>query len=334
MNREKIRLLAALLALTCVFCFCAGAAATDKSFYRNEMRKDRARDSRRSSRIQESRNYDYELGKCVTDVNGNRIRLEEYAVRTRPDQVKVVTLTKNAEIYGSMYSLYTFNRNLPSDFSSAAREGLKMSWSEMPAYWLTEFESKHSCGSDYIKYAATGGSFESVLSGGYKQYFASLRSMVNSELNVKEESAYNPVTKDWTYYYYLSGIKTEAKSWDESWDAANNAMVRNYYSGVFSGGSPTGTLLATRSVYAFQDKLQYKTQTVFADAKSLTIWNYIVSTRGEVVSAPSLWSENFVTQVLNSGNYEMVVTASEFSSGKVDIIGKPGILLNTSMAGR
>ena len=104
--------------------------------------------------------------------------------------------------------------------------------------------------------------------------------------------------------------------------------------GFFSGGSPTGTLLATRSVYAFQDKLQYKTQTVFADGKSLTIWNYIVSTRGEVVSAPSLWSENFVTQVLNSGNYEMVVTASEFSGGKVDIIGKPGILLNTSMAGR
>jgi len=334
MDREikKIIYILGFAALLSII-FLKALYSFDKSYYKNEIRRDSIKQSYRMQKTQELKNSEVELGKSLIDVHGARVRLEEYILRPRADQVKIIAISKRTERLDYTYFLYTFNRDLPLDFSSAAKEGLKWSWQEAPSYWLTEYESKQSNNTDYIKNTATGGNYESSLTDGFQQYFTNLKLMLNDDNNIKEENVYSPVTKETTYFYYVSGVRTEVKSWEFIWDAVNNVWTQKAYDGNFVNGNPTGTLIATLDYYPSFDKLQYKMTTTYSDGKFLSRENYIINDKGEICDIPNVWTENYIKQIVNTGNFETITKASEFSGRYIDIIWAPKILLDGGLAG-
>ncbi|MBL0058819.1 MAG: FecR domain-containing protein [Elusimicrobia bacterium] len=71
---------------------------------------------------EEIRAAEYQEGKTLMDVNGNRVRLEEYIIRNpaeitvNPDRAfKLVTLNERADRFDYFYYLGQFNQTLPTD---------------------------------------------------------------------------------------------------------------------------------------------------------------------------------------------------------------------------
>jgi hypothetical protein len=90
-------------------------------------------------------------------VNGQRVRVEQYVMRPRADQFKLVVLNERAARFDYFTYKGTFNQNLPDDLSAALREiGGKLGTSA-PDYYLTAYETMMSNTIDRIGDSAAGG---------------------------------------------------------------------------------------------------------------------------------------------------------------------------------
>lgn len=111
----------------------------------------------------ELKNAEYLEGKTLIDVNGNRVRLEEYIVRNPKDvaaneaakSFKLVVLNHRENRLDYFYFLGTFNKELPADLSGALSQisgGV-----DKPEFYLEKYEKVISNVDDYIKDNASGG---------------------------------------------------------------------------------------------------------------------------------------------------------------------------------
>jgi len=104
----------------------------------------------------EAKNAIYREGKAMIDVNGHRVRLEEYIIRPSANQYKFVVLNERSDRFDYFYRLGEFNKALPSDLSVALRQlpgcvGAPCEW------WLTRFETGYSNTQDNVKESAWNG---------------------------------------------------------------------------------------------------------------------------------------------------------------------------------
>ena len=99
---------------------------------------------------------EYQQGKTMIDVSGNRVRLEQYILRPKPDQFKLVVLNDRADRFDYFYYLGTFNTTLPTDLSAALRQ-LPGCVGSACAYNLTSFETGRSNTQDGMKEIARDG---------------------------------------------------------------------------------------------------------------------------------------------------------------------------------
>ena len=104
----------------------------------------------------EQKNAVYQQGKAIIDVNGNRVRIEEYIVRPEPDQFKLVVLNERLDRFDYFYYKGTFNTKLPDDLSTALRQ-LPGCIGTACQYFLTGYETARSNTTDNMMEIATGG---------------------------------------------------------------------------------------------------------------------------------------------------------------------------------
>jgi hypothetical protein len=106
----------------------------------------------------EQRMAEYREGKSLIDVNGNRVRVDEYIVRPQPNQFKLVALDKRGtNQLDYFFYLGTFNQALPTDLSVALKDLSGTLGSAAPNYFLTAYEMGQSNTQDSIHDQATGG---------------------------------------------------------------------------------------------------------------------------------------------------------------------------------
>ncbi|MBK8575338.1 MAG: FecR domain-containing protein [Elusimicrobia bacterium] len=107
----------------------------------------------------EIRNAEYQEGKVLTDVNGHRVRLEEYIIRNpshdlssgKKDQAfKLVVLNERESRFDYFYYLGVFNKPLPADLSLVLRDSRGKLGAE-PEYHLESYERGQSNGIDSVK---------------------------------------------------------------------------------------------------------------------------------------------------------------------------------------
>ncbi len=134
-----------------------GAVPLDRQEVRGEVIVTQEKNRVVAMAAEESRNADYQVGKSMLDVDGRRVRIEEYIMRPNPNQFKLVVLNERASRFDYFYYMGTFNTTLPSDLSIAL--GMMNGKLGVPApdYYLTASEMYMSNTRDSIKDVQSGG---------------------------------------------------------------------------------------------------------------------------------------------------------------------------------
>jgi hypothetical protein len=118
---------------------------------RHEVGLDMTRNQVIASAAMEQRQADYREQKSLIDVNGNRVRIEEYIVRPAPDQFKLVVLDKRSTGLDYFFYQGTFNQTLPADLSVAFKDLFGTLGSAAPKYYLTAYEMGQSNTQDWTR---------------------------------------------------------------------------------------------------------------------------------------------------------------------------------------
>jgi hypothetical protein len=131
--------------------------------FRHEVGLGMSKEMVMAAAAEEIRAAEYQEGKTLMDVNGNRVRLEEYIIRNpaevllNPDRAfKLVTLNERADRFDYFYYLGQFNQTLPTDLSVALND-VRGKLNDRPGYFLENYEMGMSNTRDSIKDVATGG---------------------------------------------------------------------------------------------------------------------------------------------------------------------------------
>ncbi len=134
----------------------SGAIPLNNSDVRVEVQNDKVKDAVIALAAEESKNADYQTGKSVIDVDGRRVRIEEYITRPAADQFKLVSLNERDTRFDYFTYTGTFNKNLPEDLSVALKDvGGKLN--SQPDYFLKSYEMLMSNTVDKVTDTGSGG---------------------------------------------------------------------------------------------------------------------------------------------------------------------------------
>ncbi len=148
-----------------------------------------------SAAAEEMRLAEYQEGKTLIDVNGARVRLEEYIIR-RPVEIaaadrdkafKLVVLNERDDRFDYFYYRGLFNATLPEDLSVALKDINGKLGTDAPSYYLTAYEMGQSNTMDYIKDTASGGHLVKVTYDGTNYILTDPANASNTRTVAKDE---------------------------------------------------------------------------------------------------------------------------------------------------
>lgn len=306
----------------------------------------------------------YKLGKALIDVNGNRVRLEDYIIRPTANQFKLVVLNERVDRFDYFYYLGTFNKPLPDDISVALRQ-IQGAPFTAPEYFMTAYETARSNTIDNVVESATGGHLVDVNNNGIA--------------GDKQTSVYDPATnavvqlsvpnaggvgndKYFTTIFDNYSLKFNGVthvSWVPQGAAYTPTLDANGYA-VYNAANVTGaqttTNVANGLTKTFVTSLvlppnctDVNNCTGIPDSSKLhliaysenaggTIWdkfdNYIISDDGKVANMSDFaglsQGASFLS-ILSKYNYQQIITASEFGGRKIDLVFEPKVLIDAGL---
>ncbi|MBN1383816.1 MAG: FecR domain-containing protein [Elusimicrobia bacterium] len=137
-----------------------GREADDiKSEAQREIFMEISRDAVLERAAEEIKSAEYQNGKALIDVSGNRVRLEEYIYRL-PDnkkQFKYVVLNERENRFDFGKILFTFSNDLPENLNDATKNMFYYKGTAEPQWYLTDLDSVMSNTYDKILEEAWGG---------------------------------------------------------------------------------------------------------------------------------------------------------------------------------
>jgi hypothetical protein len=303
-----------------------------ESVMRREMALDMSKEEVMAAAAREIKLAEYQQGKVMMDVFGQRVRLEEYIIRPAKDQFKLVVLNERASRFDYFYYLGTFNKELPRDLSIALRQ-IPGGLDTAPEYFLTTYETGRSNTKDSIVEIAQGGHSVDVNSNGNAnddiRYF--YNGATESFDDVQGRSVFQTLYDK--YGFYING------KLKYGW-TGNNITSYTQVTGSSNNDPITGAALAqalpTRSINTTidADNLHQIFYESYTDG-TFTQWdNYIIKDDGQVATRAEF--QHAVTGVdykkgLLEFNYEQVITASEFNGRKIDLVVEPKILISAGL---
>lgn len=280
----------------------------------------------------------YQQGKVMTDVNGNRVRIEEYILRPTPTSFKFVVLNERPDRFDYFFRTGQFNTTLPDDLSTALRQlpgciGAACTW------YLTGYETAWSNTTDTVFESATGGhqvdvnnnadnddnvttafdpgvnSFVSLPSG--TQFFTTLFDNYSLKFN-------NVIHTSW------SGSNIQSMG---GTDGVGDQRTLNNVVSIVSGSNcvTLDDCTGNRESGKFHDIIYRKNA-------AGTIWdkfdNYIIDDNGQVAKHSDFsgitTGAGYKARLLD-WNYQQIITASEFGGRKIDLVFEPKILMQSGL---
>lgn len=141
----------------------SGAIPINKQDIVAEVYDSRVKDSIVAMAAEELKNADYQTAKSLIDVDGRRVRVEEYIMRPADNQFKLVALNERDTRFDYFTYTGTFARSdgapavLPEDLSTALKDVGGKLGDDAPEYYLTDYEMFMSNTVDSISDEGTGG---------------------------------------------------------------------------------------------------------------------------------------------------------------------------------
>ena len=263
-----------------------------KQPYDMEVTLDKTMEQARAAITQGIKDADYQLGKSLIDVHGNRVRMEEYLLRPQPDQLKFLILNTRANRFDYAYSLYTFNKNLPDNFSPVVREAIKGEWVRtLPEYYLFSNEAYFSNSIDYMNWKTYDGKIVGSADA-YRQTFTRFVHTVNGTPKISCNNL---------------DQSTNSQIW----------YVPNHPEGV--NNIPIG--FSKDSV-----KAESRVKLMFEDGTWEQIEFWAIDDLGNVLT----WAKAGAGEALKNDNGEVRLTASEFNGRDIDVVYSPKILIDAN----
>ncbi|OGR94664.1 MAG: hypothetical protein A2V88_00600 [Elusimicrobia bacterium RBG_16_66_12] len=284
----------------------------------------------------EQKNAVYQEGKALIDVNGKRVRVEEYIVRPAADQFKLVVLNERSDRFDYFFYHGTFNRALPDDMSTALRQ-VSGCIGAACDYFLLSYDTGRSNTIDKVVEAASGGHQVDVNHNGVAGDAVT--------------AAFDPATDRWVS---LTADQPFYQTLFNDYSIKFNDVT--HQSWTASGLAPGGDIQNTTTHVTYTDvtTVQYEPscappnctyteegvlhQVVYAENAGGTIWekydNYIISDEGKIAKlsdfAGITSGAAYKTTLLN-WNYQQIVTASEFGGRKIDLVVEPKIFIKSGL---
>ncbi len=314
----------------------------------------------------ESMSAVYKEGKTLIDVNGFRVRIEEYIIRSDPNSFKLVALNEREQRFDYFYYKGTFNTALPDDLSIALRQ--------MPGciggpceYYMTGYETGRSNTIDSMLEVTSGGHQVDVNNNGVSddavlaafdpktdQYIA---------LSVNNRGAIDPASNQSFYKtlyndYSLKFNGVEHGKWSPAAGAlytgaegygvvgctVGQPCIRNMDDTMDLSMASGGTYTTVRYEPACAppnctyDESGIQHSVIYAESDDGLVWekydNYIISDEGKVATTGDFLgttSGTLFNQTMLKWNYQTIVTASEFQGRKIDLVVEPKIFIQSGL---
>lgn len=302
------------------------------SVMRREMSLDMSKEEVQAAAAKEIKLAEFQQGKALIDVFGQRVRLEEYIVRPQADQFKLVVLNERAARFDYFYYLGTFNKALPTDLSVALRQ-LSGGLGAAPEWFLTGFETGRSNTRDSVVEVAQGGHQVDVNNNiDATDNVAFFYDAAKDRFVDAAGQAVFQTLFDRYGFYINGGLKY-------GWTGNN---IQSYGDVVASANTDpiTGAAVAAlpvRSISVTFPSPNDVHQVIYESYTdgTFTQWdNYIISDDGRVATLSDFQGTrsgiSYKEKILQF-NYEQVITASEFSGRKIDLVVEPKILVQAGL---
>lgn len=298
---------------------------------RRELSLDQTKEEVLAAAAREIRTAEYQQHKVMVDVFGHRVRLEEYIIRSSPDQFKLVVLNERKDRFDYFYYLGTFNKTLPRDLSQALRQ-IPGGVDTEPEYFLTGFETGRSNTLDSAVEIAAGGHLVDVNHNGSTAddvaYFYDSKSETFRDVSGK--NVYQSIFDK--YGFYLNGklkygwTGSSAQSYQDVVTPTTDPIT----------GKALAAALPSRSVSLSFPNAENMHQVIYEsyDDGTFTRWdNYIINDDGKIATFADFRTTSGADYKSNllRFNFEQVVTASEFSGRKIDLVVEPRILIEAGL---
>lgn len=148
--------------------------ASIKELAKKEVGLDMSREAIQAAAAEEMKLAEYQEGKALIDVNGNRVRLEEYILRKPKDVAeadrdkafKFVVLNTRENRFDYFTYKGIFNKTLPNDLSIALKNANGKVFGDEPEFYLRSYEMAQSNITDAVKDMADGGHLVKVTFNG------------------------------------------------------------------------------------------------------------------------------------------------------------------------
>lgn len=317
------------------------ADAREREEMKREVSLQMTREQVEAAAAIEAKNAVYKEGKAIIDVHGNRVRIEEYIVRPKPDEFKLVVLDGRENRLDYFYYKGIFNTALPDDLSVALRQ-LPGCAGAPCQYNLTSYETGRSNTIDDVLEQASGGHQIDVNNDGYS--------------NDAVTAYYDPKTDR---FLSLSVPNAGGTGNDKFYKTLFDNYSISYDNIVHQSWAPVGgpgILNTSNAQVAYNNvtSLQYSPsctppdctytedgvehQVFYSADNTGTVWdkydNYVVSDDGKIARTADfngLTTGTSFKQTLLNWNFEQVVTASEFAGRKIDLAVEPKIFIESGL---
>lgn len=301
---------------------------------------------------------EYQQGKALVDVFGNRVRLEEYILRPAPDQFKLVVLNERADRFDYFFYHGTFNTALPTDLSVALRQ-LPGTPDAAPQWYLTGYRTGRSNTVDSVVEKAYGGhpvdlNNNGVPSDNVSSYYDSATD------SFVDLAAGRPFFKTLFDYYRIwynpadPANPKEPTSLDlfptgltYSWDPASGVTPFNGTAGTgaqnmdahlatsYLGGSVNYALEITLPDGSF---LHHRIKESYGSTGDIFTQydNYVIGDDGSMAGLSDFsgaTSGASYKESLLRWNFQQVITSSFFGGRKIDLVVEPKILVQSGLSG-
>jgi hypothetical protein len=310
-----------------------------KNVMRREIAMDMTRQQVQAAAVRELRLADYQEGKSVINVFGQRVRVEEFIVRPQPNQFNLVVLNSSKSSFNYFSYLGTFNTTLPTDLSVALSQ-LPGTVGAPPTYYLTAFQTMRSNTIDSVVEIANGGHPVNINGNGIDAAITSyFNPATNSYVSIPAGTAFYKTLFDNDGFYVDGNLKS-------GWTGSG---IQTYSSG-YGALSPTlattndpitGAALANpltaqtqSSTFPNANQIHQVIYDSYGDGTYVQWDNYIENNLGQIATASQFSGatngSSFTQQLLNF-NYEQVITASEFGGRTIDLVVAPKILVQSGL---
>ena len=306
----------------------------------------------------------YQQGKVMVDVNGNRVRIEEYILRPSPNTFKFVVLNERPDRFDYFFRTGTFNTTLPDDLSTALRQ-LPGCIGAPCQYYLTGYQTSWSNTTDSVVENASDGhqvdlnnnnvSGDEVSSA----FDPAINGFTSVNTGTADTAAANPGKNANTPFFFTLFDKYDLKFNNvihTSWVPSSSITAWNGTAGTgiqsMGNSSGTGDQRTVNNVVSIIrspncDTLDtctgnrepgYFHDIIYRKNGTGTIWdkfdNYIIDDNGTIAKQSDFGGITSGAQYkrrLLEFNYQQIITASEFGGRKIDLVFEPKILMQSGL---